>query len=47
MSCAGIILRQAIEQVVQDKSKGVGPSYVPRSPSPDYDYIPGDNKGSD
>jgi hypothetical protein len=47
MSRAGIILRRAIEQVVQDESEGAGPSYVPRSPSPDYDYVPGDNKGSD
>jgi hypothetical protein len=47
LSHTGIILRQAIEQVVQDEVDGAGPSYTPRSPSPDYDYVPGDNKGSD
>jgi hypothetical protein len=47
LSHAGIILRHAIEQVVQDEVNGTGPSYAPRSPSPDYDYVPGDNEGSD
>jgi hypothetical protein len=47
LSRAGIILRQAIDQVVQDEINGAGPSYAPCSPSPDYDYIPGNNEGSD
>jgi hypothetical protein len=47
MSRAGVILRQAIEQVVQDGLDDAGPSYAPRSPSPNYNYVPGDNKGSD
>jgi hypothetical protein len=47
MSQAGIALRQAIDQVVQDEFEGAGPLYVPRTPSPDYGYVPGDNKGSD
>jgi hypothetical protein len=47
LSHAGIVLRQAIEQVVQDEFDGVGPSYAPRSPSPPYNYVPGDNEGSD
>ena len=47
MSRAGIAMRQAIDQVVQDEFEGAGPSYAPRSPSPDYDYVPGDNEGSD
>jgi hypothetical protein len=47
MSQAGIALRQAINQVVQDELEGAGPSYAPRTPSPDYDYVPGDNEGSD
>jgi hypothetical protein len=40
-------MRQAITQVVLDEFENAGPSYVPRSPSPTYDYVPGDNKGSD
>jgi hypothetical protein len=47
MSWAGVAMRQAITQVVLDEFEGAGPSYAPRSPSPDYDYVPGDNKGSD
>jgi hypothetical protein len=47
LSHAGITLRHAIEQVVQDEFDGVGPSYAPHSPSPPYDYVPGDNEGSD
>jgi hypothetical protein len=47
MSRAGIAMRQAITQVVLDEFEGNNPSYAPRSPSPHYDYIPGDNKGSD
>jgi hypothetical protein len=47
LSHAGIILRQAIKQVVQDELDSAGPSYVPRSPSPPYNYVPSDNKGSD
>jgi hypothetical protein len=45
MSCAGVAMRQAITQVVLDEFEGDGPSYTPRSLSPDYDYVPGDNKG--
>jgi hypothetical protein len=47
MSRASIALRQAIDQVVQDEFEGAGPSYIPHTPSPDYDYVPGNNKGSD
>jgi hypothetical protein len=47
LSRTGVILRQAIEQVVQDKFNNEGPSYVPCSPSPNYDYVPGNNEGSD
>jgi hypothetical protein len=47
MSRASVILRQAIEQVVQDGLDNAGPSYAPCSPSPSYDYVPGDNEGSD
>jgi hypothetical protein len=47
MSRAGIAMRQAITQVVLDEFEGVSPSYAPRSPSPNYDYVPGNNKGSD
>jgi hypothetical protein len=47
MSRAGIAMRQAITQVVLDEFEGNNPSYAPRSPSPNYDYIPGDNEGSD
>jgi hypothetical protein len=47
LSRAGIVLRQAIEQVVQNELSNAGPSYAPRSPSPPYDYVPGDNEGSD
>jgi hypothetical protein len=47
LSRASIVLRQAIEQVMQDKFDGAGPSYAPCSPSPPYNYIPSDNKGSD
>jgi hypothetical protein len=46
LSSAGIAMRQAITQVVLDEFENAGPSYAPRSPSPDYDYVPGDNKGS-
>ena len=47
MSRAGVAMRQAITQVVLDEFEGADPSYAPRSPSPNYDYVPGDNKGSD
>jgi hypothetical protein len=47
MSRAGVAMRQAITQVVLDEFKGANSSYTPRSPSPDYNYVPGDNKGSD
>ena len=47
LSSAGIAMRQAITQVVLDEFENAGPSYAPRSPSPDYDYVPGDNEGSD
>jgi hypothetical protein len=47
LSSAGIAMRQAITQVVLDEFENAGPSYAPCSPSPDYDYVPGDNKGSD
>jgi hypothetical protein len=47
LSSAGIAMRQAITQVVLDEFENAGPSYTPRSPSPDYDYVPGDNEGSD
>ena len=47
MSRAGIAMRQAITQVVLDEFEGNDPSYAPRSPSPNYDYVPGDNEGSD
>jgi hypothetical protein len=47
MSQAGIAMRQAITQVVRDEFEGAGPSYAPRSPSPNYDYVPGNNEGSD
>jgi hypothetical protein len=47
MSQAGIAMRQAITQVVLDEFEGTNPSYTPRSPSPNYDYVPGDNEGSD
>jgi hypothetical protein len=46
MSRAGVAMRQAITQVVLDELEGGGSSYAPRSPSPDYDYVPGDNEGS-
>jgi hypothetical protein len=46
LSSAGIAMRQAITQVVLDEFENAGPSYAPRSPSPDYDYVPGDNEGS-
>jgi hypothetical protein len=47
MSRAGVILRQVIEQVAQDELNEAGPSYAPPSPSPNYDYAPGNNEGSD
>jgi hypothetical protein len=47
MSRAGVAMRQAITQVVLDEFEGGGPSYAPHSPSPPYNYVPGDNKGSD
>jgi hypothetical protein len=47
LSSAGIAMRQAITQVVLDEFENAGPSYAPRSPSPDYDYVPGNNEGSD
>jgi hypothetical protein len=47
MSRAGVAVRQAITQVILDEFEGNDSSYAPRSPSPDYDYVPGDNKGSD
>jgi hypothetical protein len=47
MNRASVILRQAIEQVVQDELNSAGPSYAPRTLSPNYDYVPGNNKGSD
>jgi hypothetical protein len=47
LSSAGIAMRQAITQVVLDEFENAGPSYAPRSPSPPYDYVPGDNEGSD
>jgi hypothetical protein len=47
LSSTGIAMRQAITQVVLDEFENVGPSYAPRSPSPPYDYVPGDNEGSD
>jgi hypothetical protein len=47
LSSAGIAMRQAITQVVLDEFENAGPSYAPHSPSPDYDYVPGDNEGSD
>jgi hypothetical protein len=40
-------MRQAITQVVLDEFEGSNPSYAPRSPSPNYNYVPGDNEGSD
>jgi hypothetical protein len=46
LSSAGIAMRQAITQVVLDEFENAGPSYAPRSPSPDYDYVPGENEGS-
>jgi hypothetical protein len=46
LSSAGIAMRQAITQVVLDEFENAGPSYAPRSPSPDYNYVPGDNEGS-
>jgi hypothetical protein len=46
MSQAGVAMRQAITQVVLDEFEGSDPSYAPHSPSPDYNYVPGDNKGS-
>jgi hypothetical protein len=46
MSRAGIAMRQAITQVVLDEFEGNNPSYAPCSPSPNYDYVPGDNEGS-
>jgi hypothetical protein len=46
LSSAGIAMRQAITQVVLDEFENAGPSYAPRSPSPPYDYVPGDNEGS-
>jgi hypothetical protein len=46
LSSAGIAMHQAITQVVLDEFENAGPSYAPRSPSPDYDYVPGNNKGS-
>jgi hypothetical protein len=47
MSRAGIAMRQAITQVILDEFEGANASYAPRSPSPDYNYVPGDNEGSD
>jgi hypothetical protein len=47
MSQAGVAMRQAITQVVLDEFEGSSSSYVPHSPSPNYDYVPGDNEGSD
>jgi hypothetical protein len=47
LSSAGIAMRQAITQVVLDEFENAGPSYAPCSPLPPYDYVPGDNKGSD
>jgi hypothetical protein len=47
LSSAGIAMCQAITQVILDEFESTGPSYAPRSPSPNYDYIPSDNKGSD
>jgi hypothetical protein len=47
LSSTGIAMRQAITQVVLDEFENAGPSYAPHSPSPPYDYIPGDNEGSD
>jgi hypothetical protein len=47
MSQAGVAMRQAITQVILDEFEGAGPSYIPHSPLPDPDYIPGNNKGSD
>jgi hypothetical protein len=46
LSSAGIAMRQAITQVVLDEFENAGPSYAPCSPSPDYDYVPGNNEGS-
>jgi hypothetical protein len=46
MSQAGVAMRQAITQVVRDEFEDSGPSYAPHSPSPDYDYVPGNNEGS-
>jgi hypothetical protein len=46
LSRAGVAMRQAITQVVLDEFEGAGPSYAPRSPSPDYDYVPDNNEGS-
>jgi hypothetical protein len=46
LSSTGIAMHQAITQVVLDEFKNAGPSYAPRSPSPNYDYVPGDNEGS-
>jgi hypothetical protein len=47
MSQAGIAMRQAITQVILDEFEGAGPSYAPRLPSPNYNYVPSDNEGSD
>jgi hypothetical protein len=47
LSAAGIAMCQAITQVVLDEFENAGPLYAPRSPSPAYDYVPGDNEGSD
>jgi len=47
MSRAGVAIRQAITQVVLDEFEGNNPSYAPCSFSPNYDYVPSNNKGSD
>jgi hypothetical protein len=47
MSQAGVAMQQAITQVILDEFEGASPSYAPCSPSPNYDYVPGDNEGSD
>jgi hypothetical protein len=47
LSTAGIAMCQAITQVILDEFENAGPSYAPRSPLPDYNYVPGNNEGSD
>jgi hypothetical protein len=47
LSSARIAMCQAITQVVLDEFEVAGPSYAPHSPSPNYNYVPGDNEGSD